>query len=119
MIEAVKKLGPLGTISYIGALLLYLVATRVDFTHEAAKSYLLAGIGTVLLVFSGLIYITKLKRETEVIKEALTVLGGVYNRMAEQISTSDKDKTVSITMTIDNLPDKIAEVIKKSTKEES
>ena len=37
--------------------------------------------------------------------------------MAEQISTADKDKTVSITMTIDNLPDKIAEVVKSTSQE--
>ena len=71
-----------------------------------------------MLVFSGIIYHTQTREKAEVVKKALDVLGGVYNRMAEQISTADKDKTVSITMTIDNLPDKISEVIKKSSKED-
>lgn len=69
----------------------------------------------ILLIYSGAIYLSESKQETTKIREALGVLREVYNRMAEQISTADKDKTVSITMTIDNLPDKIAEVIKKSS----
>lgn len=116
--ETVSKLGILGTISYIGSLLLFIVATRTDFNTDSVRAFTLAGIGTLLLVFSGVVYITRTKEKSNLTKKALDTLGGVYNRMAEQISTSDKDKTVSITMTIDNLPEKIAEVIDKSSKKE-
>ncbi len=118
LVDTVKKLGAVGTISYIGAMLLFIVALQVDFRTETTRGFVLAGIGTLLLVFSGIIYYTQTREKARVVKEALEVLGGVYNRMAEQISTADKDKTVSITMTIDNLPDKISEVIKKSSREE-
>ena len=118
LVDAVKKLGAIGTISYIGAMLLFVVALQIDFRTETTRGFVLAGIGTLLLVFSGIIYHTQTREKAEVVKKALDVLGGVYNRMAEQISTADKDKTVSITMTIDNLPDKISEVIKKSSKED-
>ena len=114
IIEAIKKLGILGTISYIGALFLFILVTQVDFKTETIKVYVLSFIGTTLLIFSGIIYWFENKEETIKIKEALGVLKEVYNRLAEQIATSDKDKTVSITMTINNLPDKISEVIKKT-----
>lgn len=111
--EAVKKLGVLGTISYIGALFLFILVTQVDFKTESLKVYVLSFIGTTLLIFSGIIYWLENKEKTVKIKEALGVLKTVYNQMADHISTSDKDKTVSITMTINNLPDKIFEAIKK------
>ena len=115
LVKQVKQLGVVGTISYIGALMLFVVTIQINFQKDFAKGVLLAGLGTILLVYSGFIYLTKSREKAELVKKALDVLGQVYNRMAEQISTSDKDKTVSITMTIDNLPEKISEVIKKST----
>jgi len=115
--DAVKKLGVVGTISYVGAAAIFAVLLFTNFDTEPVKAGVLLAIGAVLLFYSGAIYWSETKQETTKIKEALGVLREVYNRMAEQISTADKDKTVSITMTIDNLPDKIAEVIKKSSKE--
>lgn len=114
LLEAIKKLGVIGTISYVGSLLLFYVVTRVDFGKDPHKAFVLAFIGAVLLIFSGVIYWLESKEDTIKTKEALGVLREVFNRLAEQISTADKDKTVSITMTINNLPDKIAEVIKKT-----
>lgn len=113
--EAIQRLGIIGTISYIGAMILFLVVLRVDFNTEFSKALILTIIGATLLIFAGVIYWLESKEETTKTKEALGVLREVFNRMAEQISTADKDKTVSITMTINNLPDKIAEVIKKTT----
>lgn len=116
--DAVRKLGVVGTISYVGAAVIFTVLLFTNFNTEPVKAGVLLTIGVVLLLFSGAIYWSETKQETEKRKEALGVLREVYNRMAEQISTADKDKTVSITMTIDNLPDKIAEVIKKSSLKE-
>jgi hypothetical protein len=115
VIDAVQKLGVVGTLSYVGAMILFFLLLWVDFKTETLKVSVLAFIGTALLIFSGVIYWLESREETAKIKEALGVLREVYNRMAEQISTADKDKTVSITMTVDNLPDKISEVIKKTT----
>lgn len=115
LIDAIKKLGPLGTISYVGAIAIFFVITQVNFQTDSAKGISLLVIGTSLLLFSGIIYWLEKKEEAIKIREALGVLREVYNRMAEQISTADKDKTVSITMTIDNLPKEIAEVIKKTS----
>lgn len=115
VIEAVQRLGIIGTLSYVGAVVIFLVALSVNFETEPTKAIVLTLIGSSLLLFSGLIYWLESKEETAKVKEALGVLREVFNRMAEQISTADKDKTVSITMTIDNLPDKIAEVIKKTS----
>lgn len=116
--DAVKRLGILGTISYVGAAAIFTVLIFVDFSAEPIKAGILLAVGLILLIYSGAIYWSESKQETTKIKEALGVLREVYNRMAEQISTADKDKTVSITMTIDNLPDKIAEVIKKSSEKQ-
>lgn len=118
LVDAVKRLGIVGTISYVGAATVFIVLLFVNFNAEPVKAGVLLGIGVALLMYSGAIYWSETKQETEKMKEALGVLCEVYNRMAEQISTADKDKTVSITMTIDNLPDKIAEVIKKSSLKE-
>lgn len=118
LVDAVEKLGVLGTISYVGAAAIFTVLIFVDFSAEPIKAGVLLAIGLILLIYSGVIYWSESKQETTKIKEALGVLREVYNRMAEQISTADKDKTVSITMTIDNLPDKIAEVIKKSSEKQ-
>jgi hypothetical protein len=115
LVDAVKKLGVVGTISYVGAATIFAVLAFVNFSTEPVKAGILLAIGVILLVYSGAIYWSENQQETTRIKEALGVLCEVYNRMAEQISTADKNKTVSITMTIDNLPDKIAEVIKKSS----
>lgn len=115
IIEALQKLGIIGTISYVGAMLVFIAAIQVDFSQQLIKAILLTTIGSVLLIFAGVIYWLESKEETIKVKEALGVLREVFNRMAEQIATADKDKTVSITMTINNLPDKIAEVIKKSS----
>lgn len=115
LIDVIKKLGPLGTISYVGAIVIFFVITRVNFQTESAKGISLLFIGTSLLLFSGIIYWLEKKEEAIKIREALGVLREVYKRMAEQISTADKNKTVSITMTIDNLPKEIAEVIKKTS----
>lgn len=116
VIEALQKLGIIGTISYVGAMLVFIVVIQVDFSTQLVKAVLLTTIGSVLLIFAGVIYWLESKEETIKVKEALGVLREVFNRMAEQISTADKDKTVSITMTINNLPDKIAEVIKKTSR---
>jgi len=118
LVDAVKKLGVLGTISYVGAAAIFTVLIFVDFSSEPVKAGVILAIGLILLIYSGDIYWSESKQETTKIKEALGVLREVYNRMAEQISTADTDKTVSITMTIDNLPDKIAEVIKKSSEKQ-
>lgn len=115
--DTVKKLGVLGTISYIGAFTIFIGSLFVDFDKQTLKASILLGIGVALLIYSGVIYWLESKQETAKIKEALTVLREVYNRLAEQTAKTEKDQTVSITMTIDNLPDKISEVIKKSSKE--
>jgi len=117
--DVVKKLGIIGTICYMGAMLLFILVLTVNFQTEVFKALILSGIGTALLVYSGIVYSLEKKEETIKVKEALGVLREVYNRAAEQISTADKDKTVSITMTIDNLPDKIAEFIHKFEKKQS
>lgn len=118
LVDSIKKLGPIGTISYVGAIAIFFVITRVNFQADSAKGLILLIVGTSLLLFSGLIYWLEKKEEALKIREALGVLREVYNRMAEQISTADKEKTVSITMTINNLPDKIAEVVKKTSNSE-
>jgi len=115
--DMVRKLGVVGTISFVGAAAIFTVLLAVDFNSEPVKAFVFLGIGVALLVYSGVIYLSETKQEAAKIKEALGVLREVYNRMAEQISSADEKKTVSITMTIDNLPDKIAEVIKKTSQD--
>jgi len=96
-------------------MILFFATLTIDFKTELTKGLILVSIGGILLIFSGVIYWLESKEETAKIKEALGVLREVFNRMAEQISSADKDKTVSITMTIDSLPAKILEVIKKTS----
>ncbi len=117
LVDAVKSLGALGTVSYIAAFYSIKLVTEVNFETEFTKAIIFSVISVILFLFSGVIYHLRQSNENENIKIALEVLKQVYNRLAEQISTADKDKTVSITMTVDNLPEKIAEVIKK-TKEQ-
>lgn len=89
------------------------------FTQEDKEAYLKGLQGAEVAIKAALRKFELFGIKPQIkIKEALGVLREVYNRMAEQISTADKDKTVSITMTIDNLPDKITEVIKKSSLKE-
>lgn len=115
LVNTVQRLGILGTISYVGASVIFVVLFFTNFDKEPTKAYVLLAIGVALLIYSGWIYWSESKKRTEKTKEALGVLREVYNRMAERITTADKDKTVSITMTIDNLPKKIAEVIKETS----
>lgn len=115
LVDAVEKLGALGTISFVGAFLLIYVTSQVDFETQLAKALVLSGSAMVLLIFSGVIYYLRVIDENSKVKAALEVLKEVYNRLAEQTAKTEKDQTVSITMTIDNLPTKIAEVIKNTT----
>lgn len=115
LVNTIQRLGVLGTISYVGASAIFTVIFFTNFDKEPIKAYVLLVIGVALLIYSGGIYWFESKKRTEKTKEALGVLREVYNRMAEQITTADKDKTISITMTIDNLPKKIAEVIKETS----
>lgn len=116
--ETIGKLGVLGTISYVAAVIIFFALFKVDFSREGFKAGILILVGVSLLIYSGVLYFLRVKEETVKIREALGVLREVYNRMAEQIASADKDKTVSITMTIDNLSDKISEVIKKTTSDD-
>jgi hypothetical protein len=69
--------------------------------------------GASLLVFSGFIYLKEVLGKTANRKEALGVLKEVYNRLAEQTPKGTNEQTVSITMTIAELPKRILEVIDK------
>lgn len=112
----VKNLGNRGTISYLLAIVIFIVALQVDFQTELTKAVILSIIGVSLLLSSVIIYVTESKQVTLRVVEALGVLSEIYNRMAEQIEKSDKEKTISITTTIDNLPDRITEVIRNAIK---
>lgn len=113
-LEAVDRLGILGTITFVGAIVVFVAVFFVNFNMELAKGISFLIIGTALLVFSAIMYVISARETEETTKEALTVLGGVYNRLAEASPKGTNEQAVSITMTIDNLPDKIKEVIKKS-----
>lgn len=113
--DTVQRLGVVGTISYVGSAAIFVLLTQTDFEAEKFKVLMLSVIGIILLMYSGIIYWLQTKQETAKVHEALGVLREVYNRLAEQTAKTAKDQTVSITMTIDNLPEKIAEVIKKSS----
>lgn len=115
LVDAVEKLGALGTISFVGAFLLIYVTSQVNFETQLAKALVLSVSAMVLLIFSGIIYYLRVIDENLKVKAALEVLKEVYNRLAEQTAKTEKDQTVSITMTIDNLPTKIAEVIRNTT----
>lgn len=114
LLDVVKKLGALGTISYVGAFYLFYVAISVDFSTEATKAWLLAFIGTVLLLASGVIYCLEMKEEASKVREALGVLKEVFNRLSEQTAKGSNGQTGSIVKAINNLPTKISEVIKKA-----
>ena len=110
--DDVRKLGAIGTISYVGALLSFVAAFLTDFT-VTNKGWGLITAGVALLLFSGVIYLKEALAKSANRKEALGVLREVFNRLAEQSAKGTKEQTVSITMTIDNLPKKILEVLDK------
>lgn len=110
--EDVNKLGAIGTISYVGALLSFFAAFFIDF-NVTNKGWALITSGVALLFFSGAIYLRETLAKAANRKEALGVLREVFNRLAEQSTNGSKEQTVSITMTIDNLPQKILEVLHK------
>ncbi len=110
--EDVRKLGAVGTISYVGALLSFVAALFIDFS-ATNKGWALIIAGVALLFFSGVIYLKETLAKSANRKEALGVLKEVFNRLAEQSTNGTKEQTVSITMTIDNLPKKILEVLDK------
>lgn len=110
--EDVRKLGAVGTISYVGALLSFVAALFIDFS-VTNKGWALTIAGVALLFFSGVIYLKEVLAKSANRKEALGVLREVFNRLAEQSTNGTKEQTVSITMTIDNLPKKILEVLDK------
>jgi hypothetical protein len=108
----VRRLGAIGTISYVGALLSFVAALFVDFSLTS-KGWALIVAGVALLLLSGVIYLKEALAKSANKKEALGVLREVFNRLAEQSTNGTKEQTVSITMTIDNLPKKILEVLEK------
>lgn len=110
--DDVHKLGAVGTISYVGALLCFAAALLTDFT-VTNKGWALITAGVALLLFSGIIYLKETLARSANRKEALGVLREVFNRLAEQSANGTKEQTVSITMTINNLPKKILEVLDK------
>lgn len=110
--DDVKKLGAIGTISYIGALLSFVAAIFIDFSLTY-KGWALIIAGVSLLFFSGAIYLKEALAKSSNRKEALGVLREVFNRLAEASAKGTKEQTVSITMTIDNLPKRILEVLDK------
>jgi len=112
LVNDIKKLGPLGTISYIGALLCIIAAFKQDFS-TSNTGWALIFVGVSLLIFTGVIYLKETLARTANRKEALGVLREVFNRLAEASTKGTNKQTVSITMTIDNLPKRILEVIEK------
>ena len=110
--EDIQKLGTIGAISYIGALFCIIGAFFTDFT-TTNKGWALIIAGIALLFLTGIIYLKETLAKTANRKEALGVLREVFNRLAEASTKGTKEQTVSITMTIDNLPKRILEVIEK------
>jgi len=108
----IKKLGTIGTLSYAGSVLCFIAAFSTDFSNTA-KGWALIIAGVALLFFSGAIYLKESLAKTANRREALTVLKEVYNRLAEASPKGTKEQTVSITMTIAELPKRILEVIDK------
>ena len=112
--DTIQKLGTLGIISFIMANYALKILPSVNFETEPIKGAYLSFLAAAFLLFTGWIYKLKVKEESSRVVAALEVLKEIYNRLAEQTGKTDKDQTVSITMTIDNLPQKIAEVIKNT-----
>lgn len=110
--DDIKKLGPIGTISYVGGVFCFISAFAVDFT-KTNKGWALIVVGVALLLFAGLLSLKEILVKATNRKEALGVLREVYNRLAEQSTSGSKEQTVSITMTIAELPKRILEVIDK------
>lgn len=108
----VKKLGTIGTISFSGSMLSFMAAFFIDFS-KTNKGWALIVTGVSLLLFSGVIYLKESLAKIANRKEALGVLREVYNRLAEQSTNGTNEQTVSITMTIAELPKKILEVVDK------
>src|SRR4051812_34957231 len=109
--DDVKKLGTVGTISYVGALFCIGHALFSDFSTGKGWALIIAGVA--LLALSGAIYLKETLARSANRKEALGVLREVFNRLAEQSANGTDKQTVSITMTIDNLPKRILEVMDK------
>lgn len=109
--EDVQKLGAVGTISYIGALFCIGATFFVDFNTGKGWALIIAGVA--LLTLSGIIYLKEVLARTANRKEALFTLREVYNRLAEQTPKGTNEQTVSITMTIAELPKRILEVLHK------
>lgn len=109
--EDIQKLGTVGTISYIGAL--FCIGTAFFSDFNTGKGWALIIAGVVLLALSGAIYLKETLARTANRKEALATLREVYNRLAEQSTKGTNEQTVSITMTIAELPKRILEVLHK------
>ncbi len=107
----VNKLGPIGTISYVGGILCFISAFFFEFSGIDSKGFILVIIGASLVIFAGLLSSRETNMRALNRKEALGVLREVYNRLAEQSTKGNKEQTVSITMTIAELPKRILEVL--------
>lgn len=110
--EDIRKLGTVGTISFAGSMLSFISAFFIDFT-KTNKGWALIIASVSLLFFSGFVYLKEMLAKTANRREALSVLREVFNRLAEQSTNGTNQQTVSITMTIAELPKKILEVVDK------
>lgn len=110
--EDIRKLGTIGTISFAGSMLSFVSAFFIDFT-KTNKGWALIITGVSLIFFSGFVYLKEVLAKTANRREALSVLREVYNRLAEASTKGSNEQTVSITMTIAELPKRILEVVDK------
>lgn len=85
-----KALGVIGTINYIGALILYREAIFGDLSDPKRLVSVIAGTG--LLVFAGILSHLAFKIDSAVAHGALNAITQIYNRVAEQLSQSDPKK---------------------------
>ncbi len=109
--QDVEKLGFLGTISYVGALLCIVAAAIAFFTRTNGGGIMVIA-GVALLAYSGFLGSRKDSSKDAVRREALETLKEVYNRLSEQTAKGTNEQTVSMTMTIAELPAKIIELLK-------
>lgn len=108
-----KSLGILGTINYVGAILVITYSTQIDYSRELFKGIAFLVSGMSLLFFSGWIYYLSSKEKTSIIHGSLNSLTQVFQRIPEQVDkTKDNASIVTLMKTIEKYPDKIIDLIK-------
>lgn len=103
-----KTLGIIGTINYIGGLLIYKEVILGDLSDIRRLAFAITGAG--LLIFSGILGYLAFKIDSTIAHGALNAITQIYNRVAEQLSKSDPKKAKVIMNGLKDAPKAILQI---------